>query len=147
MIAAPAAATLPIEGTEDSATIAASPATPAARPAALTLRLHYEMLCAQPGRGPVIVTFPGALRVPAVIPAATVLVDGKAAYSLQVDAHVVTVGLAPIPRVICQSFVPGTLRIVFTRLARLGNPRRSGAYVVYARVGTHTFAAALRIRR
>ncbi len=146
-IAAPAAAAPPIGSTDDFATVAVSPTVPAARPAVLTLRLHYEMLCAQPGRGPVIVSFPRALRVPSAIPTETVLVDGKAAYSVQVVGHVVVIGLAPIPAVICQSFVPGTLKIVFRRSARLGNPMRSGAYVVHARVGTHAFAATLRIRR
>jgi hypothetical protein len=145
-IAAPAAAGPPIVSTDDFATVSVSPVGPAARPAVLTLRLHYEMLCAQPGSGPVTVSFPLALRIPATIPPAAVLVDGAAPPSVHTDGHVVTIGLAPNAKVICQSFVPGTLRIVFTRSARLGNPARSGAYVVRARVGTHAFAATLRIR-
>jgi len=146
-IGAPAAAAPPIGSTDDFATVAVSPTAPAARPAVLTLRLHYEMLCAQPGRGPVTVSFPLALRIPATISPAAVLVDGAAPPSVHAAGHVVTIGLAPIPKVICQSFVPGTLRIVFTRSARLGNPMRSGAYVVHAHVGTHAFAPTLRIRR
>jgi hypothetical protein len=147
-VIAPAAAAVPppIELTQDSATIAASPALSGARPAALSLMLHYEMLCAQPGRGPVTVAFPSALRVPATIPTSAVLVNGKAAPAVRVTGHMVTVGLPPIDKVICQSFVPGTLRIGFTRLARFGNPRHPGVYAVRARVGSHSFVARLLIR-
>lgn len=145
--ATPAAASPPIlGGAEDSATITASPAFAAARPSALTLRLHYEMLCAQPGRGPVTVTFPQAVRLPPAISAAAVLVADKPAPAVRVDGRVVTIGLAPIPKVICQSFVPGTLKLRLTRAARIGNPVHAGRYLVRARVGSHAFAARLAIR-
>ena len=137
----------PIDSTGDSATIVASPAVRGARPAALSLGLHYEMLCAQPGRGPVIVALPSALRIPAAFPTSAVLVNGKAAPAVRVTGHVVTVSLQPIDKFVCQSFVPGTLRIGFTRLARLGNPRHAGTYAVRARVGSHSFVARLVIRR
>src|SRR5262249_48307155 len=144
-ITAPAAATPPIEDVKDSATVVASPAAASARPVALALRLHYEMLCAQPGKGPAVVSFPRALRLPAAIPAAAVLVDGKAASSLKADGKVLTIGLAPMPGVICQSLVPGILKIVFTRSARIGNPSRAGVYAVRARVNEHVFLARLLI--
>lgn len=146
-IATPAAAAPPIVGTGDSAVALVSPTTPAARPAALKLLLRYEMLCAQPGRGPVLMTLPAAVRVPAKIRATAVLVNGKAAPSLSVRGHILTVGLPLNSNVICRSFVPGILWIDFTTSARLGNPVRAGTYAIHARVGSHTFVARLAIHR
>jgi hypothetical protein len=146
VMAAPAAGGPPIQDTSDSATVIAVPSVAGARPAVLRLSLHYEMLCAQPGKGPVIVTLPSALRVPSSIAASTVLLKDKAAPSVQVEGHVVTIGLEPNSNVICQSYVPSTLLISFTRSARLGNPLRSGHYLVRARVGSHSFSTRLIIR-
>lgn len=140
-----AAAAPPIGGAPDSATIVASPAAAAARPSALLLKLHYDMLCAQPGRGPVYVTFPRALRLPARIARAAVRVDEKTAPSVTVHGRTATVGLALNSNVICQSLVPGTLRIAFTRAAKLGNPAHAGTYQIRAQVGMHSFVARLRI--
>jgi hypothetical protein len=146
-IATPAAAAgPPIIGTGDSAVAIASPATPAAR-TALKLLLRYEMLCAQPGRGPVLVTMPAALRVPAKIRPTAVHVNGKGAPSVQVKGHAVSVGLPPNSNVICRSFVPGILWISFTSAAGLRNPSRAGIYAIRARVGSHSFVARLAIHR
>jgi hypothetical protein len=146
VIATPATAGPPIIGTGDSAVAIASPATPAAR-TSLKLLLRYEMLCAQPGRGPVLVTMPAALRVPAKIRPTAVLVNGKAAPSVQVKGHTVTVGLPPNSNVICRSFVPGILWISFTSAASLRNPSRAGIYAIRARVGSNSFVARLAIHR
>jgi hypothetical protein len=146
VIATPATAGPPIIGTGDSAVAIASPATPAAR-TSLKLLLRYEMLCAQPGRGPVLVTMPAALRVPAKIRPTAVLVNGKAAPSVQVKGHTVTVGLPPNSNVICRSFVPGILWISFTSAASLRNPSRAGIYAIRARIGSHSFVARLAIHR
>jgi hypothetical protein len=146
VIATPATAGPPIIGTGDSAVAIASPATPAAR-TSLKLLLRYEMLCAQPGRGPVLVTMPAALRVPAKTRPTAVLVNGKAAPSVQVKGHTVTVGLPPNSNVICRSFVPGILWISFTSAASLRNPSRAGIYAIRARIGSHSFVARLAIHR
>jgi hypothetical protein len=137
----------PIGGAPDSATIVATPAAAAARPSALLLKLHYDMLCAQPGRGPVVVTFPRALRLPPRIARTAVQVDDKAAPSVTLHDRTATIALALNSNVICQSLVPGTLRVAFTRAARLGNPAHAGTYVIRAQVGTHSFVARLQIRR
>jgi hypothetical protein len=146
-IVSAAAAAPPIGVTADSATVAATPSTAAARPSALLLKLHYGMLCAQPGRGPVTVMFPRALRLPAHLPRSAVLVDGANPPSVELHGRVATIGLPPVSGVICQSFVPGTLRVGFTRSAHIGNPVQAGTYEVHAAIGTHTFVARLRIRR
>ena len=143
----PAAAPPPIGGAPDSATIVASPAAAAARPSALLLKLHYDMLCAQPGRGPVYVTFPRAFRLPGRIARAAVRVDDNAPPSVVLHGRTATIGLALNSNVICQSLVPGTLRIAFTRAAKLGNPAHPGTYAFRAQVGTHSFVARLLIRR
>jgi hypothetical protein len=137
-----AAAALP-----QSATVAASPARAGARPAALTLRLSYEMQCSYPGPGPVVVRFPAAERVPARIAASAVLVNGKTAPSVGVAGRTVSVALPPRPQIMCDVIGPGTLTIAFTRAAGLGNPARAGSYVVTAtRQGT-SLAARLAIGR
>jgi hypothetical protein len=141
------AAAPPIGVGADSATVAATPNTAAARPSAVLLRLHYGMLCAQPGRGPATVTFPRALRLPARLPRTAVVVDGKTPPSVELHGRVATIGLSPVSGVTCQSVVPGTLRVGFTRSAHIGNPVRAGTYDLHAAIGTHTFVARLRIRR
>jgi len=146
-IVSAAAAAPPIGVTSDSATVAATPNTAAARPSAVLLKLHYGMLCAQPGRGPVTVTLPRALRVPTHLLRSAVVVDGATPPSVELHGRVATIGLQPVGGVTCQSFVPGTLRVGFTRSARIGNPSHPGTYDIHAAIGTHTFVARLRIRR
>jgi hypothetical protein len=130
-----------------SATAVASPSTSGERPAALTLKLRYEMTCGQPGVGPVVVVLPATMLAPATIARAAVLVRGRPAPSLTVKGHVITIGLPRPPLVICQSIGLGTLTVAFTRAARLGNPMAPGAYTVRARVAGRTFTAALTIDR
>jgi hypothetical protein len=139
---APAAAQ---EGPPPTATV--SPVRAGARPATLTLKLHYEMVCGNPGRGPLVVTLPHAMRVPARIPRAAVLLQGKLPPRVSVAGHVVTVGVPPPPAVTCLSITMGTLTTTFTRAALLGNPVRTGAYAVRARIGAHAFTARLAIGR
>jgi len=146
-IVSAAAAAPPIGVEPDSATIAATPARAAARPISVLLKLHYGMLCAQPGRGPLTITFPRAVRLPARIAASGVLLDGAIAPSVALHGRVATVGLPPVHGVICQSFVPGTLRVEFMRSARIGNPIHAGTYEVHAAIGTHSFVARLQIRK
>jgi hypothetical protein len=132
---------------EGSATAVASPATSGERPVALTLKLRYEMTCGQPGVGPVVVVLPATMMAPATIARKAVLVRGRAAPSVNVKGHVITIGLPRPPLVICQSIGLGTLTVTFTRAARLGNPMAPGVYTVHARVGGRTFTAALTVVR
>lgn len=81
--------------------------------------------------------------MPAKIKPAAVLVNGKAAPSLAVRGHVVTVGLPLNSNVICRSFVPGILFISFMQSARLGNPARAGIYAIHVTVGSHALVARL----
>jgi hypothetical protein len=126
-------------------TVVATPSRAAAQPVALTLKLHYEMVCGRPGKGPLVVTLPSAMRVPSAIARGAVLLQGKAPPSVDVAGHVVTIGI-PVPTGIsCFSITMGTLATTFTRAARLGAPMRAGTYPVAARIGRHSFTARLSI--
>src|SRR5690349_20985282 len=123
------------------ATVTATPATVAAHPAAVDLKLTYEMQCRYPGPGPVVVTFPAGFRLPAGLPAGAVRVDGKPARALPVRARQVRVPLPPRPAILCDSITDGTLDVAFTRRAGIRNPPRAGSYGFTATRGTLDFAA------
>jgi hypothetical protein len=91
------------------------------------------------------VRFPAAATVPASIARSAVLVDGKAAPSVSVAGHTVSVALPPRPQVMCDAIGPGKLTIAFTHAARLGNPTRAGTYAVTATRQASTFVARLAI--
>jgi hypothetical protein len=116
-----------------------------ARSVGLTLTLRYEMQCGSPGQGPVSVTLPATMSVPARIAAASVLVDGKTAPSIGRSGARILVGLPPQPRIMCDSITIGTLTIAFTKAAGLGNPKSAGTYAVSAARLAQTFSAKLRI--
>src|SRR5579862_1372550 len=109
-----------------------SSARAGARPVAVGFTLTYEMQCGYPGPGPVVLKLPASEHMPATIPAAAVLVDGKKAVSVHVESSSVTVALAPPPQVMCDVIGPGRLTIELTKTAALGNPARPGSYVVRA---------------
>jgi len=120
--------------------VALSSERPSAHPVAVSVQLGYEMQCGYPGPGPVVLTFPAAEHVPARISATSVLVDGKAAPSVAVAGTSVTVGLAPPPQIMCDVIGPGRLTIRLTRSAGLGNPARSGSYLLRATRGATSFS-------
>jgi hypothetical protein len=127
-------------------TITLSSIRAAARPVAATAVLGYEMQCGYPGPGPVVLELPAAEHVPASIRRSSVLVDGKAATSVRVSGHAVSVGLAPPPQIMCDVIGPGRLTIELTRAAGLGNPTRPGSYVLRVARGSTSFSARLTIR-
>src|SRR5579884_178355 len=131
------------EGPPPTAT--ASPARAGAAPMALTVKLHYEMVCGRPGRGPLVVTLPRAIRVPATIARSAVRLQGKAPASVAVAGHVVTIGVPAPTGISCFSITMGTLTTTFAPTARLGAPVRAGTYPVLARIGKHAFTARLSI--
>jgi hypothetical protein len=40
---------------------------------------------------------------------------------------------------------PGTIKVKFTRAAKLGNPRQAGRYTIRAAIGTQDFSARVSI--
>ena len=122
-------------------TVALSSTRAGADPVVVTLQLDYEMQCGYPGPGPVIVKFPAQERLPKVLPAGAVLVNGsREPASLEV-ANAVSVTLPPAPAIMCDVIGPGRLTIVFGRSAGLGNPARAGAYTAGAMREAAAFSA------
>jgi hypothetical protein len=135
-----------LPGLPRSAAISLSSALAGARPVALTLTLTYEMQCGYPGPGPVTIIFPRQERLPGTIAPQQVLVDGHPARTALVSGHVVSVGLAPPPPIMCDVIGPGHLTIRFSRAARLGNPLRAGSYTLTVSNDTARFSARYTIR-
>lgn len=102
-----------------------------ARPVALTVKVHYEMVCGQPGPGRVVVTLPKAADVPAKIDSAAVLVNGNPTPSVSVSGHTVSIAM-PLkrPGVSCMVVGPGLLTLTLTRAAGIGNPKSAGTYTI-----------------
>ena len=130
-----------------SASAALSSNLAGAHPVALTVELHYQMQCGSPGLGPVTLALPATMSVPAKIARSSVLVDGKITPSLTRSGSKLMVGLpAQQGVVMCDSIGPGTLTIVVTRAAGIGNPDGAGTYALAIEKGALTFGAKLRIR-
>ena len=111
-------------------TATAVPARAGAMPAVLTLRGTFELQCGRPRGDSVGVVLPSALRLTRPMAGGSVLVDGRPASSVRVRESVVTLGLTRAGGAICDVIGPGTITVVFTRAARVGNPSRAGSYGV-----------------
>lgn len=74
--------------------------------------------------------------MPASIRAGAVLVNGAAPRSVSRAGSVVTLAVHPTTGITCNVIGPGTITIVFTRAAGLGNPTASGTYRVSVRAGS-----------
>jgi len=127
------------------ATVTASTRSAGAKNVTVTLILRYEMQCGSPGAGPVVVTLPAAEQVPASLPRRSVLVAGKPG-AVSLAGHRVSVALPKPPQILCDVLGPGTLPIVFTRAAGLGNPAQPGTYTFTAVRAKQRFSARLTIR-
>ena len=129
----------------ESLTVGASTHAAGARPVRLTLTFRYEMKCNYPGAGPLVVTFPPAVRLPKRFAAGSVTLAGKPLAAKRNQRHVTMT----VPRptgVVCGVIAPGSVKLVFTRKARLGNPARPGSYRFSATHLTHDFSGTLAIK-
>ncbi len=127
-------------------TVTASTHDAKARAVRFTVTLRYEMQCAYPGPGPLVVTFPSALKPPADFAAGTVLLSGKPV-AATVSGRQVAVTVPPHKGMLCDIVAPGSLTLVFTHAAKLANPARAGSYRFTATHGRRAFTAALTIKR
>lgn len=121
----------------------ALPATAGARPVRLELALRLDLQCGRPGPGPLLVSLPAAAAVPATIPRKAVLVDGAPPLAVFVMGHAVRLALPRPTGVTCDSIGPGTVTVVFTRAADLGNPARPGSYRIGLTLGSRGAVARL----
>jgi hypothetical protein len=128
--------------------VALSSAHAGARPVVVTLQLHYEMQCGWPGPGSLVFRFPAA-ALPARIPAGSVLVNGRHATATTSSAtpREVSVALPARPQIMCDLIGPGTVTVVFTRAARVGNPKAAGSYLLRATHAADRFIGTLTITR
>src|ERR1700730_17768988 len=127
-------------------TVALSTDRAGERPVTLTLRLSYQMRCGNPGPGSLVVSFPADERLPARIPASAVLLNGRTAPSVTRHGNNVTI---PLPRrhgISCNVIGPGSVTVVFTAAARLGNPAQAGSYPLSARARNLLLRTTLQIR-
>jgi hypothetical protein len=115
-----------------AASVALSTAKAGARPVTLSLQLRYEMQCARPGPGPLVIAFPAAERLPSQLDPADVLVNGHPATQVERNGRVVSVALPIQHGPLCDVIAPATLKVVFTRSAGLGNPMVAGTYSLTA---------------
>ena len=111
-------------------TATAVPARAGAMPAVLTLRGTFELQCGRPRGDSVAVVLPSASRLTRPMAGGSVLVDGRPASAVRVRGSVVTLGLTRASGAICDVIGQGTITVVFTRAARIGNPPRAGSYGV-----------------
>ncbi len=126
------------------ATAVATPRTAGARPARLTVSLSLELRCGKPGPAAIAVSLPRAWRVPKTVARTAVWIDTSHPHAVSVSGHTVTLQPAT-PNGTCTVIAPGTIKVKFTRAAKLGNPRKAGRYTVRASIGTQDFGARVSI--
>ena len=131
-------------GFASSMTVTASPRAAKAHAVRLRLTLRYQMQCGYAGAGPLVVTFPRRLKLPQQLAAGAVLLGGKAV-AATVEGRQVIVRVAPNKGKLCDLMGIGSLRLVFTPLAKLSNPARAGSYRFQASHAKRTFEASLTI--
>ena len=116
----------------------------AARPVAITVKLHDEMQCGWPGPA-IAVTFPTAERLPSSVPRQTVLVNGKVE-TAALSGRTIKITIARPSGVMCDVIGPGIATITFTRAAGIGNPKARGVYSVSVQRGKLVLRTSFRIR-
>ncbi len=102
----------------------------------LALALRYEMICGQPGPGPLVVRLPARFRL--VAPRALVNGIDRAR---AVNDSTVTIDLPRRPGVTCMSIAEGTATV---RLTGVHAPR--GRWTIRATLHRHAFAARLHVQ-
>jgi hypothetical protein len=125
--------------------VTASPRAARARAVHLTVTLRYEMRCGYPGGGPLVVTFPSALKLPQRLAARAVRLAGKP-IEAEVKARSVIVTIPPPKGVLCNLMGLGSVTLSFTHAAKVANPARAGSYTFTARHRGLAFAAKLVIK-
>ena len=128
-----------------SMSVLASPHTPSAHAVRLLVTLRYEMQCDYPGAGPLVVTFPSAVKLPHRFAGSAVKLAGKP-IAATVDRRRVTVTVPPHSGTLCSLRGPGSVTLTFTRAAKIANPARAGSFGFKATHDGHTFTAKLAIK-
>jgi hypothetical protein len=142
---ASAAAAPPVQPIGEGSLSASLSTTKAnAKPVEVTLKLHAELICGQPGAR-LIVRFPAGVSVPATLAPAAVLVDKTPAAAVAIAAHWVTITTAHRGGVLCYVVAPGLVTLRFTKSAGLGNPASPGTYTITLQRGRSTYRTTVHI--
>jgi hypothetical protein len=127
-----------------SMTVTAAPHAAAAQAVRLTVTLHYEMQCGYAGAGPLVVTFPAAVKLPQRFAKGAVQLAGKSVAAL-VQARRVTVLIPPHKGLMCDLMGPGSVALTFTKAAKVANPAKAGSYRFTATHTNKSFAGTLAV--
>lgn len=125
--------------------VTATPHMAGAHGIRLALTLHYYMQCGYAGAGPLVVTFPKALKLPKQFATGAVTLAGKTV-AANVDGHQVTVTVPRHKGMLCDVMGRGSLTLAFARAAKLANPAHAGSYHFKATHGQRAFRAKLAIK-
>ena len=128
-----------------SMTIADSSRAAGAHRVRLAVTLRYRMQCGYPGPGPLVVTFPSAVKLPERFASGSVKLAAKPV-ATSTHARSVTVAVPPPKGVLCGILGPGSMTLLFTRKAKLTNPARAGSYRFTATHANHMFRARLLVK-
>jgi hypothetical protein len=135
----------PVAEAQDSASVVVSNAHAGARPVALAVSLRTELQCGRLRGGTLALIFPAAVRLPPAIAASTVAVDGVRPRSVKLVQRTLTITM-PLPTgVMCNVIGPGTVKILVSRGALIGNPMSAGTYDLGVRYRAETLQAKLKI--
>ena len=126
--------------------VALSSAKAGARPVAVTLKVHAELQCGRLTGGALVFRFPAAERLPARMAGGDVKIAGQPVKAVAVHGRDVTITPRPRTGVMCDVIAPGTVPIVLTKPANVGNPAASGLYTVSLVRGRTATSAHFRIR-
>ena len=116
-----------------------------ARPVALVVSLHTELQCGRLRGGALALTFPAAAQLPRTMYASAIAVQGKPPSSVKLANRTLSITVARPTGVMCNVIGPGTVKILVSRAAQLGNPAAAGAYKLAVHYGTETLEATLTI--
>ena len=116
-----------------------------ARPVALVVSLHTELQCGRLRGGALALTFPAAAQLPRTMHASAIAVQGRRPSSVKLANRTLSITVARPTGVMCNVIAPGTVKILVTRAAQLGNPAVAGAYKLAVHYGTETLEATLTI--
>jgi hypothetical protein len=116
-----------------------------ARPVALVVSLHTELQCGKLRGGALALTFPAAARLPRTMHTSAIAVQGKRPSSVKLANRTLSITMSRPTGVMCNVIAPGTVKILVSRAAQLGNPAAAGAYKLGVHYGTETLEATLTI--
>jgi hypothetical protein len=112
----------------------------------LTFTVHTLLQCGRLQGQTIVIGAPAQLRLPQVVPVATVRIGHLHPRSVTVRSHTVTIKQRPLVGPICTSLTFGGAEIVFARGAGIGNPPHARRYAFRVSLNRRSLHALLRVR-